>query len=164
MFISVRLLKNSASSGILTWDPVQSANCLANLVASTTKGPPTQSFCNGGFSYPSDCLLLSTQKCRPGWLSGMRVRLVINPQRVWQHSFMEIVHEIFSTVILSLPAGLGGSFRWALVIRRSWFSPPLVWQHSFVDIYHEMSSVVILIQEGSCKFLAKECAQILVDR
>ena len=26
-----------------------------------------------------------------------------NPRRVWQHSFVEIDHEIFSTVILSLP-------------------------------------------------------------
>ena len=26
-----------------------------------------------------------------------------NPRRGWQHSFMEIDHEIFSTVILSLP-------------------------------------------------------------
>ena len=42
-----------------------------------------------------------------------------NPRRDWQHSFVEIDHEIFSTVILSLP----------------------------------------LIQEGSCQFLAKECAQ-----
>ena len=42
-----------------------------------------------------------------------------NPRRGRQHCFVEIDHEIFSTVILSLP----------------------------------------LIQEGSCQFLAKECAQ-----
>ena len=42
-----------------------------------------------------------------------------NPGRGRQHSFVAIDHEIFSTVILSLP----------------------------------------LIQEGSCQFLAKECAQ-----
>ena len=27
----------------------------------------------------------------------------VNPRRGWQHSFVEIDHEIFSTVILSLP-------------------------------------------------------------
>ena len=42
-----------------------------------------------------------------------------NPRRGRQYSFVEIDHEIFSMVILSLP----------------------------------------LIQEGSCQFLAKECAQ-----
>ena len=49
-------------------------------------------------------MLLST----PRWLSWMHVRLVIRRFRVRlppcrQHSFVEIDHEIFSTVILSLP-------------------------------------------------------------
>ena len=39
----------------------------------------------------------------------------------------------------------------------------LGWQHSFVEIDHEIFSMVIpsllLIQEGSCQFLVKECAQ-----
>ena len=33
-----------------------------------------------------------------------------NPHRGWQHSFMEIDHEIFSTVILSLPLIQEGQF------------------------------------------------------
>ena len=46
-------------------------------------------------------------KSRPRWLSWMRVRLGIRRLRVRpppgrQHSFAEIDHEIFSTVILSL--------------------------------------------------------------
>ena len=45
---------------------------------------------------------------RPWWLSWMRVRMVIRRLRVQpppgqQHSFVEVAHEIFSTVILSLP-------------------------------------------------------------
>ena len=45
---------------------------------------------------------------RPGWLSWMRVRLVVRRLRVRlppdrHHSFLEIDQEIFSTVILSLP-------------------------------------------------------------
>ena len=46
---------------------------------------------------------------RPRWLSWMRIRLEtrrsrVRPRRGRQHSFMEIDHEIFSTVILSLSA------------------------------------------------------------
>ena len=46
--------------------------------------------------------------CQSWWLSWMRIRLVIRrlhvqPPLGWQHSFIEINHEIFSTVILSLP-------------------------------------------------------------
>ena len=46
--------------------------------------------------------------CRPRWLSWMRIRLVIRrlrfrPPLGRQHFFVEIDHEIFSTVILSLP-------------------------------------------------------------
>ena len=46
--------------------------------------------------------------CRPPWLSWMRIRLGIRRLQVrpalgQQNSFMEIDHEIFSTVILSLP-------------------------------------------------------------
>ena len=46
---------------------------------------------------------------RPQWLSWMRRPTGdqevagFNPRRGRQHSFMEIDHEIFSTVILSLP-------------------------------------------------------------
>ena len=45
---------------------------------------------------------------RPRWFSWMHVRLVIRRLRVRpppgrQHYFVEIDHEIFSTVILSLP-------------------------------------------------------------
>ena len=44
----------------------------------------------------------------PWWLSWMRVRMVIRRLRVQpspgrQHSFVEVAHEIFSTVIPSLP-------------------------------------------------------------
>ena len=46
--------------------------------------------------------------CQLQWFSWMGMRLVITklwvqPLLGWQHSFMEIDHEIFSTVILSLP-------------------------------------------------------------
>ena len=44
----------------------------------------------------------------PQWLCKMRVKLVIKMLQVWpqsgqQRSFVEIDHEVFSTVILSLP-------------------------------------------------------------
>ena len=55
---------------------------------------------------------------RPG-LDGSVGCRGFNPRQGRQHSFVEIDHEIFSTVIVSLP----------------------------------------LIQEGSCQFLANECAQ-----
>ena len=38
--------------------------------------------------------------CASNWRPGGRG---FNPRRGWQHSFVEIDHEIFSTVILSLP-------------------------------------------------------------
>ena len=46
--------------------------------------------------------------CRPWWLSWMRIRLVIRRLQIrppwgWQHSCMQIDHEIFSMVILFLP-------------------------------------------------------------
>ena len=47
--------------------------------------------------------------CRPRWLSWMRRQTGdqevagSTPRQGWQHSFVEIDHEIFSTVILSLP-------------------------------------------------------------
>ena len=52
----------------------------------------------------------------PRWLSWMCVRLVVRRLQIWpmvgqQHSFMEIDHEIFSTVILSL-----------LLIQEGWLS------------------------------------------
>ena len=51
--------------------------------------------------------LSSQTNCRPWWLSCMLVILVIKRLRVrplsgWQHSFVEIGQEIFSTVILTL--------------------------------------------------------------
>ena len=54
------------------------------------------------------CLLCFRMQCRPWWLSWVCVRLVIRKLRVRpppsrQHSFIEMDHEIFSTVILSLP-------------------------------------------------------------
>ena len=50
----------------------------------------------------------SSQRCWPRWLSWMCVRqetrrLRVRPRQGRQHSFVEIGHEIFSTVILSLP-------------------------------------------------------------
>ena len=52
---------------------------------------------------------------RPWWLSWMHIRLVIRSLRVQplpgqQHSFVEIGHEIFSSVILSLPLTQEGQF------------------------------------------------------
>ena len=47
--------------------------------------------------------------CRPRWLVWMRRQTGdqevagSTPRQGWQHSFVEIDHEIFSTVILSLP-------------------------------------------------------------
>ena len=51
--------------------------------------------------------------CRPRWLSWMRrptgdQEVAGNPRRGRQHSFVEIDHEIFSTVILSLPLNQEG--------------------------------------------------------
>ena len=48
-------------------------------------------------------------------MAQMHARLVIRtlhvrPLRGWQHSFVEIDHEIFSTVILSLPLIQEGQF------------------------------------------------------
>ena len=50
----------------------------------------------------------TTVSCQPRWLMWKKVRLVIRrlfvqPPPGWQHSFMEIFHEIFCMVILSLP-------------------------------------------------------------
>ena len=46
-------------------------------------------------------MVLSSGKCQPSdWRPGARG---FNPRRGRQHSFVEIDHEIFSTVILSLP-------------------------------------------------------------
>ena len=47
-------------------------------------------------------------ECRPRWLSWMRVQLEtgghgFDPRRGRQRSFVEIDHEIFSTVIISFP-------------------------------------------------------------
>ena len=52
-------------------------------------------------------MFVTSISCQPRWLSRMRIRLVIRRLRVQplhgrQHSFMEIGHEIFSMVILSL--------------------------------------------------------------
>ena len=55
----------------------------------------------------------SIWNCRSRWLSWMRCRLVIrsrgfDPRWGRQHSFVEIDHELFSTVILSLPLNQEG--------------------------------------------------------
>ena len=54
------------------------------------------------------CDLFSQKLYQLQWLSWMDIQLVIRklwvqPLLGWQHSFVEIDHEIFSTVILSLP-------------------------------------------------------------
>ena len=65
---------------------------------------------------PNNHFVFMTTFCRrPRWLSWMRVRLVIRRLRVRpppgrEHSFMEIDHEIFSTVILSLTLIQEGQF------------------------------------------------------
>ena len=48
-------------------------------------------------------VLLFLKCCRYQWLSWMLGGRGFNPRRGRQHSFVEIDHEIFSTVILSLP-------------------------------------------------------------
>ena len=55
-----------------------------------------------------DLITAHTPISQPWWLSWMRIRQVIRRLQVrpppgWQYSFVEIDHEIFSTVILSLP-------------------------------------------------------------
>ena len=60
--------------------------------------------------------------------------------------------------------GPGGSVRCAL----DWLSGHRcwVWQHSFVEIDLEIFSTVIPFhgfKKGSCQFLAKRCAQVLVN-
>ena len=67
--------------------------------------------------------------CRPRWLSWMHVRLMIRRLHVSappgrQHSFMEIDHEIFSTVLLSLPLiqkgqlSVSGERMWTILVNR----------------------------------------------
>ena len=56
----------------------------------------------------TDLITAHTPISRPRWLSWMRrptgdQEITFNPSRGRQHSFVEIGHEIFSTVILSLP-------------------------------------------------------------
>ena len=82
----------------------------------------------------------------PDWRAGGRG---FNPRRGRRHSFMEIDHEIFSMVILSLPLIQEG-------------------QHSFVEIDHEIFSTVILslplIQEGQLSVSGERMCTILVNR
>ena len=110
-----------------------------------------------------------------------------NPRRGRRHSFMEIDHEVFSTVILFLSliqegqlsffgermctiAGLGGSFGCAvrLETRRSWVNPRRGRQHSFVEIDREIFSTVILslplIQKGQLSVSGERMCTILVNR
>ena len=67
-------------------------------------------------------------------------------------------------------AGLGGSVGYASdwSSGRSGFDPRLVRQNSFVETDYEIFSMgslpLPLIQKSSCQCLAKECAQILVNR
>ena len=96
-----------------------------------------------------------------------------------QHSFVAIDHEIFSTVILSLPliqegqlsvsACLGGSVGCAVRLEtRSRVQPRRGRQLSFVEIDHEIFSTVILslplIQEGQLSVSGKRMCTILVNR
>ena len=57
------------------------------------------------YNYPAH--EMSLPKCRPQWLSWMHPtrdqEVVGSTPQGRQHSFMEIDHEIFSTVILSIP-------------------------------------------------------------
>ena len=80
------------------------------------------------------------------WRPGSRG---FNPRRGRQHSFVEIDHEIFSTVILSLP-----------LIQEGQLSV------SFDD--HEIFSTVILslplIQEGQLSVSVERICTILVNR
>ena len=49
-----------------------------------------------GLNSPYDCMGFIAQRARPGGRG-------FDPRRGWQHSFIEIDHEIFSMVILPLP-------------------------------------------------------------
>ena len=85
---------------------------------------------------------ITQQKSWPRWLSWMPVQLETRfnscPGR--QHSFVEIDHEIFSTV---LPAEVGNILSWRLIMKYFLLSfSPFRW-----------------FKKGSCQFLAKECAQ-----
>ena len=114
-----------------------------------------------------------------------------NPRRGRQHSFVEIDHEIFSTVILSLPLiqeeQLGyyciPEFQVGYMLSASvaqldapsdWrpggrgFNPRRGRQHSFVEIDHEIFSTVILslplIQEEQLSVSGERMCTILVNR
>ena len=83
------------------------------------------------------------------WRPGSRG---FNPRRGGQLSFVEIDHEIFSTVILSLRG----------------FNPRRGRQLSFMEIDHEIFSTVILslplIQEGQLSVPGERMCTILVNR
>ena len=103
-------------------------------------------------------------------------RLRVRPLTVRQHSFDEIDHEIFSTVILSFPliqelepasvAQLDEPSDWRPGGRG--FNPRRGRQHSFVEINHEIFSTVILslplIQEWQLSVSGKRMCTILVNR
>ena len=72
------------------------------------KGPLTQNLVIsiGATCKSKKAKKFSIQNSRPWWLSWMRRPTGdgrVNPRRGRQHSFVEIDHEMFSTVILSLP-------------------------------------------------------------
>ena len=81
-----------------------------------------------------------------------------NPRRGRQHSFVEIDHEIFSTVILSLPLIQEGQksifweiqpapfslIRVRLMIRSCGIDFCRVWQQSSMEIYNEIISKIIV--------------------
>ena len=85
-----------------------------------------------------------------------------------QHSFVEIDHEIFSSVILSMPASVA-----QLDAPSDWrpggrgFNPRRGRQHSFVEIDHEIFSTVILslplIQEGQLSVSGERMCTVLVN-
>ena len=104
-----------------------------------------------------------------------------NPCPGPQHSFMENDHEIFSTVILSLPLIQDGQLSVSgepasvaqLDAPSDWrpggrgFNPRRSQQHSFVEIDHEIFSTVILslplIQEGQLSVSGERMCTIPVN-
>ena len=77
---------------------------------------------------------------------------------------MEIDHEIFSVIILSLPASVA-----QLDTPSDWrpgghgFNPRRGRQHSFMEIDHEIFSTVILSQEGQLSDSGDRMCTVLVN-
>ena len=78
-----------------------------------------------------------------------------NPCQGRQHSFVEIDHEIFSTVLLSLLLIQEGQLSYFSVEISCLFG---VRPHC-IDQLPYMSACIQFEGKGSCQFLAKECAQ-----